>query len=1223
MTDQLPNQPEVPLSQARRVDHACDRFEAQWQAGTRPQIEAALSDVPPHEQGGLLRELILLDVFYRQGRGETATADDYLPHFPRLDADWLVGVLNSPAQSGLEERIGRPTGPHPSVTQAAARKLHAPSSDGESIRLETVRYFGDYELLAEVARGGMGVVYKARQVSLNRIVAVKMILAGQVASAAEVERFQNEAEAAAQLDHPHIVPIYEVGVHGGQHYFSMGYVDGRGLDALMTENLPEPREAARMMAVVAEVVQYAHDKGVIHRDLKPSNILLDRDGKPRITDFGLAKRVEDPSGLTVTGQILGTPSFMPPEQAAGKLDAIGPHSDVYALGAVLYALLTGRPPFKAASSLQTLKQVLERDPAAPREVNPSVPRDLETIALKCLEKSIPRRYPTARAVADELRRFLDGRPIAARPVSRLERGWRWCWRNPVIAGLSAAVMLTLLVSTSVSTYFARRETQRAITEAKAKADFRDQLGETRKAESKAVQAHRDGRRKLAQSYLSEARVFRLSNRAGQRFGALRAIQKSLDVWKSLGEPPPRRELADEAAAALCLPDWEVDYEWDGFPPETQALALSPTFDRYARADAQGILSVRSLPDDREIVCWKSLGRHGDYGGLQFSDDGRFVMENIDGPRRSRVTRVDTGGARVLFEGDAGWPLVSPDGSTLSLLFEGRIELRSTATGEALKTLSVPLRLRSFYAWHPFRQELICSDGASWRVIDLESGNAGPEHRLQGALAAWPAMHPNGRWLMWTTNADHRGQLCDVESGNAIAPPFVEHQSEGVVPFLSRFGDAAFSNDWHGILRMWEPRTGRPLLNRPSTSNMNWLVVSHDNKRLGLEVAGRRLRTLRFEPGREYGRLNLGSATARVLRAHSSCAVADGASLIAVQTEPGCVLVDARTGVAIRDLVAVRDTDALLGFLDDGSLMVLDQHNLTRIPLRPDTDKDQFALGSSQKLSSGGAVFRSAVNRDANVLCVASPCGVWVYCLATPPAVKEPRAACLVHTILAPPMVPILAMDVRSLSVSPDGRFVALGLHTPRLDLPDRCALVYDLETSRWLNELPTRGLAQVRFSPRGKFLAVHSGETLECRIFDTASWKRVTTINSKSLGIFSPDETLFAIACGAGDVSLRKDSELREFARLSGPDVDTFHPLFFADDNSRLYACHSATRQIHFWNLALIRKSLAELDLAGDWPEISLASSPDVVPAPLSVTSEISPETSPKTHGPTCELVHE
>ena len=284
--------------------------------------------------------------------------------------------------------------------------------------------FGDYELLQELARGGMGVVFKARQLSLNRIVALKMILAGQLAREDEVQRFQAEAEAAANLDHPGIVPIYEVGYHEGQHYFSMGFVEGGSLaDKINAGPLPA-RVAAQYTEKISEAMAYAHGRGVIHRDLKPANFLVDKNDQPKVTDFGLAKKVEGDSGLTATGQILGTPSYMPPEQAAGAVGAVGEQADVYALGGILYALVTGHPPFQADNPVDTLRQVLEREPIAPRQIVTKTPLDLETICLKCLEKDPRRRYQSARELADELGRFLRDEPIQARPVTAPDRAWR-------------------------------------------------------------------------------------------------------------------------------------------------------------------------------------------------------------------------------------------------------------------------------------------------------------------------------------------------------------------------------------------------------------------------------------------------------------------------------------------------------------------------------------------------------------------------------------------------------------------------------------------------------------------------------------------------------------------------------------------------------------------------------------------------------------------------------
>jgi hypothetical protein len=311
--------------------------------------------------------------------------------------------------------------------------------------LATLRYVGDYELQEEIGRGGMGVVFRARQASLNRTVAVKMIISGAFAGPRERERFQLEAEAAAQLRHPNIVAIHEVGEHEGLSYFSMDLIEGQTLSAQLKEGKLPPARAAALVKSLAEAVHFAHQRGTLHRDLKPQNVLMGSDGQPHILDFGLARPVEQEAGLTRTGDVMGSPSYMPPEQATGRMGDIGPASDVYALGAILYEAITGKPPFTGPTAMDVLSQVIDRDPAPPRKRNPNVPADLETICLKCLEKRPDRRYHSARALAEELERFLNFEPILARPAGRLRRGWSWTQRNPWVFAAGFGLVALALV----------------------------------------------------------------------------------------------------------------------------------------------------------------------------------------------------------------------------------------------------------------------------------------------------------------------------------------------------------------------------------------------------------------------------------------------------------------------------------------------------------------------------------------------------------------------------------------------------------------------------------------------------------------------------------------------------------------------------------------------------------------------------------------------------------
>ncbi|MFO0969786.1 MAG: serine/threonine-protein kinase [Gemmataceae bacterium] len=283
------------------------------------------------------------------------------------------------------------------------------------------RGFGDYELLSEVARGGMGVVYRARQIKLDRVVALKMILGGRLAQTDDVVRFRTEAEAAARLSHPNIVAVFEVGEQQGQHYFTMEFVEGESLSQKLVQGALPPREAARYVRQMARGIHYAHQRGIIHRDLKPSNIIIDPSGEPQITDFGLAKRLDNDSKQTRTGAVLGTPSYMAPEQAQGRNDELGPPADIYSLGAILYELVTGRPPFRAANAYDTVMQVINNEPPPPKLLNPELDSDLENIILKCMEKEPLLRYSSAAALADDLDRYLNGESIQARSVNVIDR----------------------------------------------------------------------------------------------------------------------------------------------------------------------------------------------------------------------------------------------------------------------------------------------------------------------------------------------------------------------------------------------------------------------------------------------------------------------------------------------------------------------------------------------------------------------------------------------------------------------------------------------------------------------------------------------------------------------------------------------------------------------------------------------------------------------------------
>ncbi|QDU97663.1 WD40 repeat domain-containing serine/threonine protein kinase [Lignipirellula cremea] len=446
---------DLSASVRQQLDQAAATFTRAWRAGQQPQLLDYLARYSSLDRSALVQTLLQAEIDLRREAGQTPRTQEYVELLPEHaeTVRMLFGLADTAAM------------PEPSLADTLPEAKAAPE--------QTTTRLGDYELLERIGRGGMGVVYRARQTSLGRMVALKTIRTGAVADDdEEVLRFRAEAEAAAALNHPGIVPVYQFGQADGQWFLSMELVQGGTLNDLLRDGPLEPQRAAALLETIAAAVAAAHAQGVVHRDLKPGNVLLGENGSPRVTDFGLAKRTAADSGMTATGQILGTPSYMPPEQARGDMKAVGPASDVYSLGAMLYCLVTGRPPFQAANMLETLQQVQEREPVSPRDLNPSVPRDLQTICLKCLEKDPAKRYGSAQAMAEELQRFQSGAPILARPISRAARMWRWCLWHPLVASLLASITLLLVVTIVVAgqAYWLTRQAWQAEVAAREETD---------------------------------------------------------------------------------------------------------------------------------------------------------------------------------------------------------------------------------------------------------------------------------------------------------------------------------------------------------------------------------------------------------------------------------------------------------------------------------------------------------------------------------------------------------------------------------------------------------------------------------------------------------------------------------------------------------------------------------------------------------------------------------
>jgi WD40 repeat protein/predicted Ser/Thr protein kinase len=968
---------------------------------------------------------------------------------------------------------------------------------------DTMLRLGDYELLEEIARGGMGVVYRARQLSLNRMVAVKVVLHGPFASPDFVRRFRHEAEVTATLRHPNIVSVYEVGEYDGHHFLSMEYVEGKNLAELVREQPLPASRAAGYVKAIAEAVHYAHQQGVLHRDLKPSNILLDAFDHPRVTDFGLAKILGQDAELTATGQVLGSPNHMPPEQAAGNFSKTTAQSDIYSLGSILYHLLAGRPPFQGGSLPELLAQVQTAEPIPPRQLNPSIPENLQSICLKCLRKEPERRYASAQALADDLDRFLNQKPVLARPIPLAERLWLWCRRRPALALLSLALAAAVLAGLAGIVWEWRRaefhargeKNQRLAAEENA---ARIRLNLYAADVSLAAQAIKDGNYGLARRTLDSLRPL-----AGEP--DLRGFE-----WRYLWDLSRGNQLATLTGhrwivtCATFSPDGKQVVS-SGMGGEVRVWEVANhSCVRVFNPDAIAIWSVAFTPDgqtlmiagDQGVQFWNaatwqpiktlpgklaSLSRDGSI--VAVAESSPFVSE-VAGPvtlwnwRKGEKLRTFDHAGRVL--------ALSPDGGRLALGgTDSDILIYDSASGTLLETLRTEKPVWSLN-FSPDGKKLVSAGWCGQALVWNWETHSPPGILTANRLNLWTAaFSPDGSTIV-TTSSDQTVRFWEAAT---LAPKTVlhGHASEVWCAAFSADGKMLVTGGKDQNVMLWPTE----LKTKPDT-------LPHDSYSPPLfSPDGSELATIK--PGSGLAS-QMWNADQHVMRADS---IRDGAHVIGFSPDSKCVL------------LFDPDEPALELWAAGGAAPV------QRVPLeKPSPGGGSYAnAGTSPEQG-----FFFAVAADGQV-------HIW-----------NTSSGKLEHTLQAP------APPIRSVQLGPGGRQLALSLE--REDL----ARLYDCTTGREFRLVGHKDfVSNLAFSPDGSTVASGSMDGT-IRLWNATNGSPRAQLpghmQETTDVAFSPDgRTLASVSLGES-LKFWHLPTLREIYSESMPDAGMW--LRFSPDGARL-----------------------------------------------------------------------
>jgi serine/threonine protein kinase/WD40 repeat protein len=1157
----------------------------------------------------------------RYRRGERPPLSEYTARYPEL-ADRIRALF--PALVVMEKVGSLGAEPGPLEARAALGTAKVPEQ------------LGEYRILREVGRGGMGIVYEAVQESLGRHVALKVLPLHTALAPTHLERFRREAQAAAQLHHTNIVPVFGVGEHAGLHYYAMQFIQGQGLQQVLHElnNLrrtktpalpqavpgadpaaalsvatgllsghfpgrakssaqtsgdkPSPgggsgagstsvvvagdesdltaqseaqyfRSVARVGLQVAEALAHAHQQGVIHRDVKPSNLLLDRSGTVWVTDFGLAKTT-DSEELTSPGDIIGTLRYMAPERFEGVTDVRG---DVYSLGATLYEMVTLRPPFEDTDRLRLMQRVSQEAPLPPRKLEPRVPRDLETIILKAMDRDPRQRFQTASALAEELRLFLADRPLLIRRSSVRERVWRWCRRNPLVTtllGLVGVLLVTVAVVTSLAAWSAQR-----------------QLHRTQQAERTATD-------RLFEALLTRVKAGQGSGRQGQRLDNLEALRQAAEIAHAQGRPAADvLHLRALAAACLALPDLSLEKDWEGSPSGTSGLGFDARFERYAWSFRDEGISVRRLEDHRELCRLPTPpsdveSRWADY---QFSPDGRYLAAfyRLWGPRHPlQVWDLQGSTERPAYSLDdaAGRPAFAADGRTLVVRrADGAVAVIDLPAG-AQRRWYESIGAGGALALHPGGRLLAVACGPAGRgrvqILDFETGAMARELALPAGEAAGLAWAPDGRLLAVACGPpESQIYLWDGLSGRKEGE-LTGHRWEVQDVAFDETGRYLASFGWDMTLRIWDVGARRQILDLEEIRVLSFRTQG------GLSAAGlagpsgRHVQLWSFRPSTVHRELHIPYKQPYFFEFSP-----DGRWAAVSGRWPGgdMRLWDIRAG---REVAHLPDVECLLWDPRGDSYLATSADGLLRVTVphaRPTDGGASSPVGPPRRLKG-----LSEDLRDDWL--------IWVW--ARPEGqrlITCSHSRSRIRVIEVGPESARIIWQGRHVKVdgarhSPDGRLIA----TCSMETGDRVR-IWDADTGRLIHELPV-GDAWLAFSRDSRHLYTVTGRHAR-RGAELCAWKVGTWESGRSVPLnritsappyleVAADGTV-AVIWSMNEVRLLDPETLTELVTLAAPKPDLTITFGFSRDGRTLGATSSET--LHLWDLPALRRELRALNL--DW----------------------------------------